>query len=843
MIGFLASREARTTLPRVGPYMLSIALGVAALVSIHSFRQDVARSVRDEAQLLMGADLRLQGNAPLGPALSAMIDSVEAAGHASAGVVSAVSMASPPPGGTPRLVQLRAVEAGWPFYGEIETRPAGVWSRVAEPGRILVDEAIATQLGRTIGDSVTIGSANFEIIGVVRSVPTEVGLQTAIGARIWMSPEDLDAADIIGFGSLARYTTYVTMPALGERAAIETRYEAVMQAEGIDFDTAVEEARNLTRAVGFLGRYLALIGLGALLLGGVGVGSAIGVFVRERLPSIAVLRCLGASQNEVFAAYLLQAGALGLFGAGIGAVAGVGIQHLLPALLAGVMPVPITPRVDLLTVGAGIAVGVWVSLVFALLPLLGVREVPPLAALRSDAVDAAPANRSLRAAAVLFLALSVVGTSVLEAPSTADGLVFAAALAVAVAVLWGSARLVVGLARRLLPERAPWPVRQGVSSLFRPGNQTISVILALGFGTFILGVIGGVQSSLATSLALEIDGTRPNLLLFDVQRDQVDGVRELFPDSLRAGVDVTPLVPSRIVAIRGMERSELDTLPPPVRPSPWALRREYRNSWRAEPGRGEGVVEGAWWDAAPEVEEGVLRVSLEDDVAEDLRVTLGDRITWDVAGQMIETEVVSLRSVEWDQLEPNFFVLFEPGAIDHLPATWIVFGRAGDEDTRAAVQGEVVRRYPNVSMLDIGRIQEVIDRILSGVDRAIGFLAGFAAIAGLIVLAGALAVTRGERLREAALLRTLGADRRRILMILGVEYAILGTLAVAVGLSLATGASWLVVTQLFQIDLDLDPVMQGGLALGVVTLTLVVGWVGTRGLLVHPPLRVLRSGE
>jgi len=843
MISFLASREARSALPRVGPYMLSISLGVAALVSIHSFRQDVSRSVRSEAQVLMGADARLTTSAPPGDGLTALVDSLAGAGHEIGRVTSAVSMAGAGIREAVRLVQLRAVEGGWPFYGEVETRPAGAWSRVVEPGVVLVDEALLTQLALELGDTLAVGSGAFEIVGAVREIPTEVGLQTAVGPRVWMGAPDLEAADVVGLGSLARYQTYVVMPDRVDRAAVETWYADVFAAESAEFSTAVAEARDLTDAVGFLGQYLSLVGLAALLLGGVGVGSAIRVFVNERLRSVAVLRCLGASQNQVFGVYLLQAAGLGLLGSFVGAIFGVLLQQLLPILLVDLLPVAIQPRIDAVTIMAGIAIGVWVSVVFALIPLLRVREVPPLRALRADVDVDGRGSRLLRAGAVALLAGSILGTSVLEAPSTRDGLAFAAALAVTVAVLWMAALAGIRATRALLPERAPWILRQGVSSLFRPGNQTVAVVLALGFGIFIIGVVGSVQQNLASSLAIDASTSRANLLLFDVQTDQIEGVEALFPDSVRATVETTPLVPSRIVGVKGVERAAFDSIRYDDRPASWAVRREYRNSWRAELGPGEELVAGQWWDDAPEAPDGVVRVSLERDVADDLRVGIGDRITWDAGGRRVESEVTSLRTVDWTRFETNFFALFEPGTIDDLPTTWVLLGRAGNIEARSALQGRIVRAFPNVSMVDLGRIQDAVDRILSNVDRAIGFLAGFAAVAGLLVLAGALAVTRGERLREAALLRTLGTDGNRLLGILGIEYTLLAGLACVVGLGLATGASWLVTTQLFAIEFSAGLGRLALLGAGVLALTLGTGWWGSRDLLANPPLQVLREGD
>jgi putative ABC transport system permease protein len=822
--------------------MLSISLGVAALVSIHSFRQDVARSVTDEAQVLMGADVRLSGSAELGDTLAAMVDSLRRDGYASSRVTSSVSMARSADSDGVRLVQLRAVEGGWPFYGEVETRPAGAWARVQDPGAVLVDEALLTQIGAAVGSSLVIGSGTFEIVGVVREIPTEVGLQAAVGPRVWMSGADLETADVLGFGSLARHATYLVMPDASERSALEAEWADAMSSESVEYATAVREARDLTEAVGFLGRYLSLVGLAALLLGGVGVGSAIRVFVNERLRSVAVLRCLGASQNQVFSVYLLQAAALGFLGAIVGAGVGVLLQQLLPLLLENLLPVAIEPRIDPVTIGAGVGIGVWVAVVFGLIPLLAVREVPPLRALRVDAGEGG-ANRLLHAAAVMLLAASVVGTSVIEAPSAADGVAFAVALAVTVAVLWLAAVAGVRIARAILPARAPWSVRQGVSSLFRPGNQTVAVVLALGFGTFILGVVGAVQQNLAMSLAIDAGEARANLLLFDVQTDQVEGVTALFPDSTRGSVEGTPLVPSRIAAVDGIERQALDSLRWDDRPAPWAVSRDYRNSWRDELGPGDELVAGSWWPDAPVPPEGVVRISLEEQVAADLRVGLGDRIAWEVGGRRVESEITSLRRVDWTRFETNFFALFEPGSLEGFPTTWVVLGRAGEVEARSALQGRIVRAYPNVSMVDLGRIQDAVDRILSNVDRAIRFLAGFAAVAGLFVLAGALAVTRGERLREAALLRTLGTDRTRLLTILGVEYSLLGAMSVAVGLGLSTAASWLVVTQLFELEFAFGLGRQALLGAGVLVLTLGTGWMGSRDLLAHPPLQVLRDAD
>lgn len=837
----LARWESRHALTRVGVYMLSISLGVASLVAVRSFREDVSRSIREEAQSLMGADVRLSARAPLEGRAREVVDSLVAEGHREATMVTAASMVLAPASGNVRLLQVRGTEGGWPFYGEVRTTPAGVWEGLT-PGEVLVDPAVLTQLQARVGDTLRVGDAPFVIAGTVEDLPTELGFDAALAPRIYLPRRSLDATGIIEFGSLARYETFLEMPRLEDRQLVETRYEDLLREDQVGFDTAEEQARDLTEAVGFLGRYLGLVGLGALLLGGIGVGSAIHVFVRERLTGVAVLRCLGARQGTVFGAYLLQAAGLGLLGAVLGAAAGVGFQQILPSLLAGTLPVEVDPRVAWLTVLGGVGMGVWVALVFALFPLLSVRDAPPLRALRHALEPPRRGFDPLRVGAVLLAAASVTVLAMMEAPSAPEGLAFAAALAVTTGALGGVGKLLAAGARRLELRRAPYPLRQGVASLFRPRNQTVSVTLALGFGAFVVATVLLIRTNLTRELTLQAVEGQPNLLLFDIQADQREGVVELLPPAARSQAEVTSLVPARLTGVKGIPRSRFSSLPYEEQPSRWAVRRDYRHTSRFELSEAETLVAGAWWDEAPEVGEGVSRISMEVELAAELQVGLGDRVSWEVSGVPVESEIVSLREVDWGRFQTNFFVVFEPGSsLDEAPATFVVLARMEGAEGRAAFQRTLVERYPNVSVLDVTRLQETVDAILARVTQAIAFLATFAAVAGALVLAGALASSRHQRLLEGALLRTLGARRGQVLAILFAEYLALGVLATLAGLLLALGASGLLVSLGFQIPFVADARVLLGVWAGVSALTLLTGLVGSRDLLRRPPLPVLRG--
>ena len=832
----LARRELRSSARRIGVYMLSISLGVMALVAIHGFSADLNRAVQDEAERLLGANARLSSNRPFPEPVLAVVDSLAAAGHPSARVTSVASMVQAPRTAVVRLLQVRGVDPGYPFFGTVSTVPEGAWPPRA--GEALVDPAVLTMLDARIGDSLVVGEATFQVSATVEDLMGDFGLQTAVGPRVWIPRDGLDAAGLLTFGSLARYERYLSLPNPAEREAVQTRHRPLFDSAQVRWTTAEAQARRLTRSLNYLSRYLGLVGLAALLLGGVGVGSAVHVFVRERRTAVAVLRCVGAGQASIFAAYLIQAGVLGLGGAALGALAGLGVQRLLPMALAGVLPVQVDHQLAWQPVVAGLGMGLWVALLFAWLPLLALRDVPPLAALREDVEPSRRRVDALRLLAWGALAGTVLLLSTLEAPERDQGLGFAAGLAATVAVLWGVGSLVVRLTRKYFPKRAPYPVRQGIANLFRPQNQTVAITLALGFGVFAVGTILQVESALVSGLALDESG-RANLVLFDIQPDQEAGVIAALPTVARETAALVPMVPARIAAVKGVTVAELSG-GGRVR---GRLRREYRNTWRDTLTTSETLVAGSWWtegDGGSAADE-VARISLEVELAENLRVGIGDHITWDVTGREVETVVTSLRSVDWARFEPNFFVVFEPGALEDAPRMSVIVAQVDDQTERAQLQNTLVRAFPNISAVDMTRVREALERVLARVNGALRFLGLFTAVAGVIVLAGALGTSRFQRMRESALLRTLGARRGQVRIVLLSEYLALGTLASITGIMLAVVASGTLARIVFELDYVPELESLAALWAGVTVLTVVVGLSGSGGLLRRPPLPVLRQ--
>ena len=890
-----ARREARASFRRLGAYMLTIALGVAALVSINSYRANAVRSVKSESRALLGADLRLSSNRLLPDSVLAAVDSLVATGKArQASVVSTLTVAVAP-NGRSRLSQLRGVDGDYPFYGTLSTRPAGQWGNWNN-GRVLVDPALLQQLDIQVGDSIRIGQRSFLVAAAITNLPPDLSFQNALGPRIFMGRSELESTGVMAFGTIAQYQLFLEIPAAAVlKSFIDTRHE-LLSRQQVRFETAEEQAESLAQALDALGRFLGLVGLTALLLGGLGVGSAVHVFVRDRRDTIAVLRCVGASRRTAFGAYLLQAVALGLGGAAVGVLAGVAIQFLLGPLLGNAVPFEIAPRLEWGIALTGLLLGGWVALVFALLPLLAVRSITPLRALRQE-VEEPPARwrDPWHWAVLLLLLATIAGLSIWQTGQLWPGLAFTAALLVGLLLLWGCARLLVLATRRLFPRHARYEVRQGIANLYRPQNQTTTVTMAVGFGVFLITTLWVVQANLLGWLNVGGLEQQPNLVALDVQRDQLADVRTRLDAVAAYPAELVPIVPARIAAVNGVPAAELlerararrdsararrdsaagarrgsasarrgaagarrdsaaagearagPTAAPPDslrshrgEPEPWALRREYRNTYQTELGSTERLVKGEWWPAAP-AEPGVARVSAEEGVARSLGVDLGDHITWDFQGATVESVITSIRAVDWTRLETNFFFVFEPSVLANAPQSWVGLAKVDSAATRAALQRELVLAHPNVSVIDLATVQETLAGIIARVSLAIRFMALFSVFSGIVVLIAALAAGRFARVRETALLRTLGARDRQVRRILRTEYAALGALAGLTGSVLGGVAGFLMIHFVYHLEFRL-PLLALLIAWATaIALALAIGSVLGRDALKRPPLASLRE--
>ena len=851
----LAWRESRSP-RRLVLLMASVTAGVAALVAIGSFTRNLQDSVREQARALLGADLAVGSGTPFTPRAQSVLDSLPAgAGAETARVTSFAAMAYVPRTAGARPVQVLAIDGGFPFYGRIETSPGGQWARLREPGGVLVEPALLSMFDARIGDVLSLGEARFEIRGTVVNYPGDVGIRSAMGPRVFLPAADVAATGLLRFGSRARYEAFWKLPASADAQRLADRARPRLASERVSIRTVAEDQRSLSNNLGRLGRFLSLVGLVALLLGGLGVASAVRALMKKKMETIAVLRCLGATAGQIFGAYLLQAMALGLVGSLFGAAGGVALQSLLPRLFQGMLPVDVTFAPVPASIATGVLLGVWVSGIFALLPLLSIRDVSALAVLRRDFETTRRRRDPRRIAAAAALGASVVSLAVVQAPSPGAGLIFAAAIGAALAVLWGAALLLMKALRRWFPSAWPYVWRQGLANLYRPANQTAMVILALGFGAFLLDTVYVVHHNLLRDLRVDTGRDRPNLALFDIQPDQRDGLRALLSREGLTIAEPVPIVPMRITSVKGASAAALlarasvrSGRPPDTRPgevSPWTLRREYRSTYRDATTSSERIVSGTPWRPGAGVEAQKsgqpVPISLEAGVARDLGVGVGDTVTWDVQGVPVPTRVASLREVDWARFEPNFFVVFPSGPLDAAPQTFLTLTRVVEADRRARLQRGVAEAFPNVTALDLTQVQEVIEKMIARVTLAIRFMAIFSLGAGVIVLLGAVAASRDQRIREGVLLKTLGATRAQVRRVILAEYLSLGALASLSALLLSMAAGWALLRFLFESPFHPPLVPLAALSIGVVLLTAAIGLWSGREVFARSPLEALRA--
>lgn len=858
----MAWRESRGARRRLGLLTGAVAAGVAALVAVNSFAANLRDSVSAQAQALLGADLSLRSGRPFSPRVQALIDTLTTAGAldrrigganppAVARVTSFNAMAYVPRTEGVRFVQVTAVEPGWPFYGAIGTDPAGAWGELGEGGRVLLDPSLFSALNTRVGDTLALGDARLVIHGAVTSVPGNVAAASAFSPRVYISAGDLEATRLIRFGSRVDYEAFIRLSDPGQAGALAKSYRPALRPERVRIQSVEDNRDDLRDALTRMGRYLGLVALIALLLGGLGVASAVHVFIRQKLDTIAVLRCLGATAREIFVVYLVQALAMGGLGSAIGALLGLGVQQVLPAMLQDLLPVDVQVRPSGGAVALGMGLGLWVAVIFALLPLLRIRRVSPLVTLRRDYERPDEGRDWVRVGAAFVLAASVTGLAILQVRDPRDGVFFAAGIGGALLVLWLASLGLIRGVRRFFPSRWPYLWRQGLANLYRPANQTVTVVLSLGFGATLLATLFLAQHNLLRELRFEGPGARPNLVFFDIQADQRDGVVETIRAAGLEPSAPVPIIPMRIRMVKGkpVRYSPADTLEPDVPDSVrsdsnsirgWAVRREYRSTWRDTMVHSEKLLEGTWWKG-PGATSGAADVSLEVEIARELGVTLGDTIVWDVQGALIPSVIRSIREVDWARFEPNFFAVFRGGPLDRAPQTLVTLTRVTDPAQRGVVQRRVAERYPNVTSIDIATIQATFEKVLSRVSLAIRFMAVFSLATGTIVLIGAIATTRFQRIREGVLLRTLGATRGQVLRVIFAEYLALGVLSSVMAVILASVATWAITRWVFESSFALPGTALAGLAAAMVALTLLVGFWNSLEVVNRTPLEVLRS--
>ena len=829
----MAWRDSRNYRKRLLLYMSSIVVGTGALVAITNLGASMAQAVDDQARTLLGADLAFSSRRPFSDDMERIIAN---AGGEQARQTRFSSMVYFPKTGGTRLTQVRAAQGSFPFYGELLTWPREAATEYQLGRRALVDDGLMRQMGVAVGDSIKVGLSTFAIAGRLESIPGEAGVFGLVAPRVFIPMSYLPDTGLIQRGSRVNYRVFFALDVTAVDDLVNG-LKAELERQRVSIETVATRRARMGRALGNLYRFLNLVSFIALVLGGVGVGSSVHAYVKQKFATVAMLRCLGAEARQAGLVYLFQAAAMGLVGSAIGAALGVAILWLFPLVLADLLPVELELTVSLVSIAQGVAVGLGVALLFALLPLLNLRRVSPLLALRAGVEDNTPIREPLRWLVYAAIALMMVVFAVMNSTRPLIGVGLAGAVGLAFGALALVGYGITRLSKRFFPQTWRYVWRQGLANLFRPQNQTIVLMLGLGLGVFLISTFYLAQSSLLRHIRSVSGDSQPNTVLFDIQTDQRDGVMELLRQLQLPVLQEVPLVTMRLQSIKGrhVEAIRQDST---RRRSDWALGWEYRTTYRRQLAETETVVKGDWLGTTGATP---VLVSLEEGLAGDLGVDVGDDMVFDVQGRPLEVRVGSLRRVEWQRVSPNFLVVFPSGVLEEAPQFHVVVTRSESPQLGAALQQRLAQLYPNVSVIDLELILAAANSLLQRASLVIRFVASFSVATGILVLVAVLSNSRYQRLKECVLLKALGATRAQIWRIMLFEYLFLGAFAAVTGLVLALAGNWGLTQFVFEVSYA-PAVVPMLVALGAaMALTALFGVGMNRGILDQPPLHALRT--
>jgi putative ABC transport system permease protein len=837
----MAWRETRGSFRHFIFFLACMTLGVAALVGVSGFSSSLEFTIQKEARNLMAGDLEIRSHLPLSPHGLSVIQTFQSQGIQSTTSQELIAMVSDPKGTATQLVELKAVGTGYPFYGNLVTKPPDAVQNLFDDNA-LVEEALLIRLGLQVGDQIKLGQAEFAIAGIIKGEPDRVTGAFSLGPRVMISREGLTATELIQPGSRVRYRTLLKLPQTADIESIKSRIETELADEKARVTSYQEAQPRLRRFLKNLTTYLGLVGLTALLVGGIGVANSVHVFLRGKLDTLAILKCLGAGSATIIRVYLVQVLLLGLLGCLGGAALGLGVQQVLPIFLAGFLPAEMEWHLSFLPVLRGVAMGLMTTLLFSLWPLLGIRGIPPAHVFRRDVAPMESEHRTgvkrpdSHLMSSLWIAVVIIGGWVLlalwQAGSPKVGGLFIGVLAASLVLL----RLSAGLAIRLVkafrrPRSLVW--RHGLANLYRPGSQALLAVLSIGVGVTVILAVHLVESSLLLQVGENIPKDAPSFFFIDIQRDQKDRFQSLISQQ-GMPAEMTPIVRARLHAVGEKKVTDMDLS---GRGDAWYFQREYVLTSQESLPRDNKVKRGQWWGSKSASD--LPQISVEEDAAHHLGVDLGSTLTFDIQGALVSATVTSIREVNWGNLSTNFFVIFSPGALDGAPTTYIATVRSKPEED-LSLQRQIVSAFPNITAINIRHVLETVRHVLEQIGLVVRFMAVFTIAAGLVVLSGAIATTRHWRTRESVILKTLGATRFLVAQIFAVEYAVLGVIAGLVGAGMASLLAFILLRFVMDVPWQLQPgTLLAGVAVTLI-LTVLSGFLTTFRILGQKPLTVLR---
>lgn len=825
-----ALRELRGGLNGFWVFLACIALGVAAIAAVGSVSRSMTDGVEREGRTILGGDIAftlVQRQASEG----------ELAFLRSKGEVSEIAslrgMARRSDGSDQTLVEVKAVDGLYPLYGELAL------SAGSSPAMLdaVADPELLSRLDLTVGDTIDLGDAQLRLAGVIGTEPDKLATGLGFGPRLLITRAALDAAKLVQPGSLVQWSYRVKLPAGADPADVSTAAKAAFPDAGWQIRMRDDASPGLRRSIDQFTQYLTLVGLAALVVGGVGVANAVAAFIDRKRSVIATLRSIGASSRFVVALYLMQVLIIAAIGIAIGLALGALVPFVALRFLDGLLPVGAESGLHVGALAVAALYGLVTAVTFVLLPLGRIPDIAPAALFRDAGSREGGRPRLAFLLAALVAAVLLAAIAVWLAYDRRIAIVFVAAIAAAFVVLRGVGWLVAAAARAL-PRRRGVEARLAVGNLHRPGALTQSVMLSLGLGLALVVTLALIDGSLQRQLQSSIPDKAPNFFFLDVQSDQIDPftaeLEKLAPGSR---IESVPMLRGRITRIAGVPSEEIK----PSADAAWALQGDRGITFSADPPKNSRLTEGSWWTGG---DGGKKLVSVEEGVAKGLGLKVGDTISVNVLGREVTATIANLRAVEWESLAINFVMVFSPSTFAGAPFTLLTklsLPGAADAAQEAAVMRDVGKSFPTVTAIRVREALERVSSILEQLMVAIRAASSVALAASVLVLAGAIAAGLQGRMHDTVVLKTLGATRRQLLLAFSLEYGLLGLAAAIFGVVVGSLAAYAVVAGVMKQGFSYSPLAALVAALATIAITILLGLAGTWRLLGRKAAPALRN--
>ena len=828
----MAWRDAKASKVRLLLFMASIILGIAAVVSIQLFSTNLKDNIQSQSKTLMGADFVIDSKQEPTARAQSIIDSLKP----NASEVNFVSMAAFPKNEGTKLVQVRGLKGDFPFYGKIETEPASSAAVYQESGGALVDATLLLQFNIKPGDSIKIGEITLPIAGALQSIPGSSAISSSVAPPVIIPYRFLEATKLLQFGSRKEYQYFYKVSDTLNLNRLQSTLEPLLEDENADLKTHINATERLGKRYDNVGKFLNLAAFIALLLGCIGIASSVHIYIKEKLKAIAILKCMGASRLQSFLIFLIQIAGIGILGGFIGSLIGIGLQMLFPYLLQEFLPFTLDISISAQPIIIGMFLGLFMSVLFALLPLLRTWYVSPLDVLR---VDEKASQEPLKIRLLVFTAILVFLFlfSYWLIQNVLYALVFVGGTVITFILLAGVALGFIRVIKRFFPKHWSFTARQSLLNLFRPNNQTVVLVVAIGLGTFLISTLYFTKDILLSKTEVGSTTQNANIIILDVQPEQRQDVAKSITAKGLPVVNNIPLVTMRMHSIKGRLVNSIrqDST---RQISNWVLNHEFRTTYRDTLVASEELIKGEWMPLLKANDPVVISIS--DNVALDADITVGDSVIFNVQGVLMETTVGSIRKLDWSQIQLNFSIVFPKGVLEDAPQFNVLTTTVPNEATSADLQRDLVSTYPNVSIIDLRQVFTIVEDILNKVSWIINFMAFFSILTGIIVLIGSVRTSKYQRIKESVLLRTLGAKNKQILQITAFEYVFLGLLGSLVGILLALISSLSLAVFVFK-----EPFIPSLIPLlvflpGITLLVLAIGLSNIQTVLRSSPLEVLR---